>query len=153
MDDARYFGVRAVQLPDRKTAVKVEFVCDSFVQVMLEVDRLATDPTVKFAITPSIDIHWPVRLEPRRTIVGYGEILKYTPTVRNMINEKRLVHDGSAQLAEHIQRAVAVRSQGSIALSSQRSPGPIELARCTVWAAALASRSQIIGKPVIAFSR
>jgi hypothetical protein len=153
MDDARYFGVRAVQLPDRKTAVKVEFVCDSFVQVMLEVDRLATDPTVKFAITPSIDIHWPVRLEPRRTIVGYGEILKYTPTVRNMINEKRLVHDGSAQLAEHIQRAVAVRSQGSIALSSQRSPGPIELARCTVWAAALASRSQITGKPVIAFSR
>ena len=153
MDDARYFGVRAVQLPDRKTAVKVEFVCDSFVQVMLEVDRLATDPTVKFAITPSIDIHWPVRLEPRRTIVGYGEILKYTPTVRNMINEKRLVHDGSAQLAEHIQRAVAVRSQGSIALSSQRSPGPIELARCTVWAAALASKSQITGKPVIAFSR
>lgn len=153
MDDARYFGVRAVQLPDRKTAVKVEFVCDSFVQVMLEVDRLATDPTVKFAITPSIDIHWPVRLESRRTIVGYGEILKYTPTVRNMINEKRLVHDGSAQLAEHIQRAVAVRSQGSIALSSQRSPGPIELARCTVWAAALASRSQITGKPVIAFSR
>jgi hypothetical protein len=153
MDDSRYFGVRAVQLPDRKTAVKVEFVCDSFVQVMLEVDRLATDPTVKFAITPSIDIHWPVRLEARRTIVGYGEILKYTPTVRNMINEKRLVHDGSAQLAEHIQRAVAVRSQGSIALSSQRSPGPIELARCTVWAAALASRSQITGKPVIAFSR
>ena len=153
MDDARYFGVRAVQLPDRKTAVKVEFVCDSFVQVMLEVDRLATDPTVKFAITPSIDIHWPVRLEPRRTIVGYGEILKYTPTVRNMINEKRLVHDGSAQLAEHIQRAVAVRSQGSIALSSQRSPGPIELARCTVWAAALASRSQMTGKPIIAFSR
>ena len=153
MDDARYFGVRAVQLPDRKTAVKVEFVCDSFVQVMLEVDRLATDPTVKFAITPSIDIHWPIKLEERRTIVGYGEILKYTPTVRNMINEKRLVHDGSAQLAEHIQRAVAVRSQGSIALSSQRSPGPIELARCTVWAAALASRSQMTGKPIIAFSR
>jgi hypothetical protein len=153
MDDARYFGVRAVQLPDKKTAVKVEFVCDSFVQVMLEVDRLAQDPSVKFAITPSIDIHWPIKLEERRTIVGYGEILKYTPTVRNMINEKRLVHDGSAQLAEHIQRAVAVRSQGSIALSSQRSPGPIELARCTVWAAALASRSQMTGKPIIAFSR
>jgi hypothetical protein len=153
MDDNRYYGVRAVQLADKKTVVKVEFVCDSFVQVMLEIDRLSADPTVKFAISPSIDIHWPVRLEDRRIIVGYSEILKYTPTVRNMINEKRLVHDGSAQLAEHIQRAVAVRSQGSIALSSQRSPGPIELARCTVWAAALASRSQITGKPVIAFSR
>jgi hypothetical protein len=52
-------------------------------------------------------------------------------------------------LAEHIQRAVAVRSQGSVALSSQRSPGPIELARLAVWAVALASRPKSAGKPLM----
>jgi hypothetical protein len=35
-----------------------------------------------------------------------------------MINEKLLWHTGEQMLAEHVQRAVAVRSQNSIALSS-----------------------------------
>jgi hypothetical protein len=66
-----------------------------------------------------------------------------------MINEKLLWHTGEQMLAEHVQRAVAVRSQNSIALSSQRSPGPIELARCLVWSAALAVRPTSSGKPMI----
>jgi hypothetical protein len=66
-----------------------------------------------------------------------------------MIHEKLLWHTGENMLAEHVQRAVAVRSQNSIALSSQRSPGPIELARCLVWSAALASRPTATGKPMI----
>jgi len=66
-----------------------------------------------------------------------------------MIGEKLILHTGVQMLAEHVQRAVAVRSQNSIALSSQRSPGPIELARCLVWAAALASRPTSSGKPMI----
>ena len=66
-----------------------------------------------------------------------------------MIEEKTLRHTGEQMLAEHVQRAVAVRSQGSMALSSQRSPGPIELARCMVWAAALAARPVAAGKPMI----
>jgi hypothetical protein len=67
-----------------------------------------------------------------------------------MINEKLLWHTGEQMLAEHVQRAVAVRSQNSIALSSQRSPGPIELARCLVWSAALAVSTYIAtGKPMI----
>jgi hypothetical protein len=68
-----------------------------------------------------------------------------------MITEKLLVHTGEMMLAEHVQRAVAVRQQSSIALSSQRSPGPIELARCMVAAAALASSGarSTQGKPMI----
>jgi hypothetical protein len=36
-----------------------------------------------------------------------------------------------------------------VALSSARSPGPIELARCMVFAVALASRPAHTGKPSI----
>jgi hypothetical protein len=148
MDDSRYFGLRAVSLPDRRIVVTVAFVVDSFAALLLEVDRLTAEGC-KFAISPSIDIQWPRHLETKKVIVGYGEILKYTPTVRNLIAEKMLLHDGSTQLAEHVQRAVAVRSQGSVAVSSQRSPGPIELCRCMIWAAALCSRPSVSGKPML----
>jgi hypothetical protein len=149
LDDARYFGVRCVVLPDHRTAVTVEFVVDTFDQVLAEVDRLCNTGGVRFAITPTIDLHWPLKLEQKRIVVGYGEILKFTPRIKAMIGEKLIVHTGEEMLAEHVQRAVAVRSQNSIALSSQRSPGPIELARCMVWAAALASRPTSSGKPMI----
>jgi hypothetical protein len=150
LDDARYFGVRCVVLPDHRTVATVEFVVDTFDQVMAEVDRLCNTGAVRFAITPTIDLHWPVALERKRIVVGYGEILKFTPRIKAMIGEKLILHTGEQMLAEHCQRAVAVRSQNSIALSSQRSPGPIELARCLVWAAALASRpTSSSGKPMI----
>ena len=150
LDDTRYFAVRCVALPDRRTVATVEFVADTFSEMLAHVERLCANPAIKFAITPTVDNHWPLSLERRRVVVGYGEILKFTPSVKNMINEKLLWHDGSNQLAEHVSRAVAVRSQNSIALSSQRSPGPIELARCMVWAAALTSRPTALGgKPFI----
>ena len=149
LTDERYFGVRSVVLADRRTVVTVAFVADTYDQMIGEVNQIAKDPTVKFAISPSIDIHWPTALERRRLVVGYAEILKFTPRIRSMIHEKLLWHTGETMLAEHVQRAVAVRSQNSIALSSQRSPGPIELARCLVWSAALASRPTTTGKPMI----
>ena len=147
--DERYFGVKCVVLPDRRTVATVAFVCDTYDQMLQEIADIGKDPTIKFAIAPSIDIHWPVALERRRIVVGYAEILKFTPRIRSMIHEKLLWHTGETMLAEHVQRAVAVRSQNSIALSSQRSPGPIELARCLVWASALASRPTTTGRPMI----
>ena len=149
LTDDRYFATRAVVLDDRRTVVTVEFVCDTYNEMLQHVERLAKNTAIKFAISPSIDIHWPLALERRRAIVGYGEILKFTPRIKSMIHEKLLWHTGENMLAEHVQRAVAVRSQNSIALSSQRSPGPIELARCLVWCAALASRPTATGKPMI----
>jgi len=149
LTDDRYFATRAVVLDDRRTVVTVEFVADTYSEMLNHVERLAKNPATKFAISPSIDIHWPLALERRRAVVGYGEILKFTPRIKSMINEKLLWHTGENMLAEHVQRAVAVRSQNSIALSSQRSPGPIELARCLVWSAALASRPTSSGKPMI----
>lgn len=152
IDSARYYGLRVVQLLDQRAVATVEFVVESFAALLMEVERLAANPGISFLISPSIDIHWPVRYEKRRVIVGYLEIQKYTATARNMIHEKMLLHDGSTQLAEHVARAVAVKTQGSIALSSQRSSGPIELARLLVWAAAYGAKPKDRGKPMIAFS-
>ena len=152
VDETRYFGLRAVGLPDGRTAITVEFMVDTYAQVMEHVERLNQNPAIKFAITPSIDLHWPLHLERKKVIVGYGEILKWTDPVRQMIRQKLLVHTGETMLAEHIGRAVAVRSQGSIALSSQRSSGPIELARLAVFAAALTSKPKTGGKPMMVVS-
>ncbi len=46
--------------------------------------------------------------------------------VKNLINEGRVNHTGETMLAEHVGRAVAVKTPGAIALSSQKSSGPIE---------------------------
>ncbi len=149
IDDSAYFGVRCVALPSGATVATVAFHVDTTAQMVAAVEQLAAGTTTKFAVSPSIDLHFPRWLDTRKVVVGYGELLKWTHPIRQMILEGRLLHTGETMLAEHVQRAVAVRSQNAFALSSQRSPGPIELARCMVWAAALASRSMVSGKPMI----
>jgi len=73
--------------------------------------------------------------------------------VRQLINEGRVNHTGETMLAEHVGRAVAVKTPGSIALSSTKSAGPIELARCLVWAVGLSARPRpMVNRPVIASS-
>jgi hypothetical protein len=150
VDDSRYFGVRCVQLEDKRVVATVAFHVDTLAECLTEIERLAAeDATLRFLVTPTIGLHFPRTLERRRTEVGYGELLKFTPAVKNMIDERMLVHTGEVMLAEHVNRAVAVRSQGSIALSSQRSPGPIELARCMTWAAAVAYQHGRPSKPQV----
>jgi phage terminase large subunit-like protein len=149
IDETRYFGVRAVPLPDGRTCLTVAFVTNSHAEMLQQCTALAASRSVTFAVTPSVDLHWPSHLQTRKTVVGYAEMLKWTDPVRQLIRQGMLLHTGEQMLSEHIQRAVAVRSQNSIALSTQRSPGPIELARCSVWAAALASRPRAAGKPFL----
>jgi hypothetical protein len=73
--------------------------------------------------------------------------------VKQMIAERRVFHTGETMLEEHVGRAVAVRTPGSIAISTAKSPGPVELCRCLIWAAALASKPQSnVRRPVIATS-
>jgi EAL domain-containing protein (putative c-di-GMP-specific phosphodiesterase class I) len=111
--------------------------------------QIKDNPELRLAIVPSLEIHCPPKYERRRTIWGYKELLRWTQPVRSMIIENRLAHTGELQLIEHCERAVMVKHQGSIALSSARSPGPIELARCMVVAAALSSRPSGGGKPML----
>jgi hypothetical protein len=149
MDDSRYFGVRCVQLPDKRVVATVAFHVDTLAECVAQVEKLAQDHRIKFLVTPTISMNMPRSIENRLVEVGYSELLRYTPAVKNMIEEEMLLHTGEIMLAEHVNRAVAVRTQGSIALSSQRSPGPIELARCMVWAAATAYASAPAMKPMI----
>ena len=78
----------------------------------------------------------------------------YTSIVRNMILERRLVHSGQMSLAEQVNRAVAGRTGATITLSSQKSPGPIEMARCMVAAAGFASAPVAsVRKPMMGLSK
>jgi phage terminase large subunit-like protein len=149
LDESRIFAVRAVPLNDGRTVVTIAFIAETHEELWTKIQHLAEDPTIKFAFSPSIDVHCPPALERRRVVVGYGEILKFTPVVRQMIADGRIVHTGETMLAEHVNRAVIVRTQGSVAVSSQKSPGPIELCRTMIWASALATQPKRSGKPAL----
>jgi phage terminase large subunit-like protein len=79
--------------------------------------------------------------------------MKFTPTVRTMINEGKVVHYDENLLNEQVSRAVIVKVATGIVLSSQKSPGAIELCRAMVWAVALSSKPQITAKPMLVISR
>jgi phage terminase large subunit-like protein len=141
MDDGRYVGVRCNVNADGQLTATVAFMVDTIAACWQAVDTvMQVNPQLVLAITPTLDVSCPTTLQHRRIIVGYQEICRWTAVVRQMLNEKRLYHTGETMLAEHVGRAVAVRTTGAIALSSTKSPGPIELARCLVWAAGISSR-------------
>jgi len=154
VDDGRYVAVRANANAEGVTTCTVAFMADTREGFWLEVRKqLADQPGVALHITPTLDAHCPPDLQHRRNVWGYQEITRYTGLVKQMITERQLAHTGETMLAEHCGRAVAVKTPGSIAISSTKSAGPIELARCLVIAAALAARpTSSIRKPVIATS-
>ena len=151
LDDSRYAAVRAVNLPNGQTLATIVFVVDTIAELHEQLQKAALDRDVKFAMSPTVDALCPPNLERRRVVVGYAELGIYTPVVKRMIAEELLAHTGEIMLAEHVQRAVAVKTSGgnSLVLSSQRSPGPIELARCMVWAAGMIARPVSKGRPVM----
>ena len=150
VDDSRYVGV-STAFDDGRVVVSVAFVVESAAQMWEEVVRIMHDQTVKLAVTPSLEIHCPPDLRRRMQIVGYAELLKWTAACRSMIVEDRVHHTGDIALAEHFARSVAVKTGGSIVLSSQKSPGPIELARCAVWGIMLASKPVRSNRAAFAF--
>ena len=152
MDESRYVGVRAMSTEHGVQAC-VEFIVDSEAACWREVDRVLEDTTVQLRVTPGLDLHTPPALRRRAETRGYRELLLHTPIVRAMITEGRVWHNGQRILAEHVTRAVAVKSQNSIAIASSKSPGPVELCRCLIWAAADASKPRAAGKPAFAASR
>jgi hypothetical protein len=126
MDESRYFATKSVALGDGRTCVSVAFTAETAKELWAHVGALAAaDPAIKFIFSPTIDAHCPPVFERRRVVMGYKEILQYTPIVRNMISEGRLVHTGEAMLAEHVCRAVMVRTQGSIAARPGNSAKPM----------------------------
>ena len=150
VDESRYVGIGCAY-DGTRVIVTTEFVVESAQQMWAEVVTRMSDPQVKLACTPSLEIHCPPDLRRRMTIVGYAELIKWTGAARAMIVEDRVRHTGDLALSEHFARAVAVKTGGAIVLSSQKSPGPIELARCSVWGIMLTSRPKASAKPQMAF--
>jgi hypothetical protein len=150
LDGSRYVAVRAAVDDVGVVHVSVEFVVQSLAECQQAMmDACAAHPLLGLAVTPALEHHVPLPLTRRTKVVGYGELLRYTSLVRAQINDAKLVHQGEQNLAEHMNRSVAIMQSNQLALSSKRSPGPIELARCTIWAAALASRPKQAGKPMM----
>ena len=153
VDTSRYVGIRAASRPDNRVQVTVEFVVETEDAMWAEIERVLEDTDVQFAVTPTLDIHTPEKYRRRTTTVGYGELLKFTSLVRSMILEGKLLHPGQLQLTEHVSRAVLGKTSGTVVLSSQKSPGPIELCRTLVWSAALASKKNPARRAAIGIAR
>jgi len=66
-----------------------------------------------------------------------------------MIKEKRVTHNGAQTMRDHVLRAALVRTVQGVVLTSQKSSGPIEMARCAVWAVSAVSRPQNRQKPML----
>ena len=151
-DQNRFVGVRAV-VANNTVELKVEFIVDSMTEMWQEIERVMSDQTVQLLIGPTYEIHVPKPLARRTTTGGQKELVKYTGLVKAMIAESKVRHRGERTLAEHVCRAVQIRTSDGVMISSHRSPGPIELARCAVLAIAKASRPRAIGKPMLVVSR
>jgi phage terminase large subunit-like protein len=151
LTDGRYVGIRSSVL-ESKAHVCVEFMVDTEDAMWEEIERVMADTTVNMVITPALHLHLPKSLERRTTVIGYGELLKYSGLIQKMIVEGKVRHRGELSLAEHVNRAVLTKTGGGVVLSSQKSPGPIELCRCMVWAIAESSRPKTVGKPMFAVS-
>lgn len=152
IDESLYCGVRAVRTDEGEIAVTVEFIADSLSACWTECEKAAKECQV-VALTPSLFEMAPTALARKKVQVGYSELATHTATIRQLIIEGRIIHTGEQMLAEHVDRAVGVKTQRGYALSSQRSSGPITLARCMVFAGALVARPVSRAKPAVAFSR
>ena len=149
VDDSKYVGVWCRGNTDGDIVASIEFQTESIAEMWERITQaLEREPKTQLAITPSLFIHTPEKFQRRTVQWGYGEINKYTSTVKGLINEDRVKHTGEVLLSEHVNRAVLIRGQGgALSISSQRSPGPIEACRCLIVAVAMVSRPGQANKP------
>lgn len=147
-DASRYVGVWAWQVDDC-VVVGTAFTAASEAEMWQQVERLLPARGCQLLLGESLDLHCPGPLKTRRQLVRWYDLRKWTSPVRLMIAEGRLYHLGDMALTEHVTRAVATYTGQTSMLSSNASPGPIELARAMVWAAATASKPVRGGKPMV----
>ena len=147
VDESKYVGVWARKNTSGEIIASIRFTCDSIADLWTRISQaLDADPKLTLAITPSLSIHTPEKYQRRKVEWGYGELLKWTNVCRSLIAENKIKHDGGEMLAEHVARAVLVRAQNTMVVSSQRSPGPIEACRCLITATVMVSRPRNTAK-------
>jgi phage terminase large subunit-like protein len=148
-DESKFVGVRAALNADGNIQICQQFVKDTLSECWQAVEDCCKDATTRLLITPAFEMSLPQKFKHRSQMVGNREMMRWTQTARAAIIEGRVRHDGSALLGQHVERAVSVKNQGSLTLSSVRSPGPIELARCLVFAVSMVHKPVAVGKPMI----
>lgn len=140
--ESRYFLLRAVKEPE---GVYVRFHGErrSLRETWAEIgDMLDADRDLTAYVGAGLESSIPLAQQKRVQLVGRREMLAGTRFTRSMIVEGRVHHCGSAVLGDHVSRAVAAEMGGGYTLSTKLSPGPIELARCLVWAVAQLGREE-----------
>jgi hypothetical protein len=151
-EDHRFVGVRAVTSGDQ-VLVTVEFIVDNLRDLWASVDQCRKDnPKLTLAIGASLDLHLPSNIRGTAILVGTRELQRWTTLVRSMIQSGQVRHTGESIFIEQMNRAVLVRTNGINAISSSRSPGPIELVRAAVWAIAQEGKPKITKTVSYAFS-
>jgi phage terminase large subunit-like protein len=148
IDESRYVGIMAGMVGD-KVHLSEAFIARDEKTMWEHVERIMENRHVSLMVTPTLEIHVPTSLQRRYQLTGYAELLRYTGLVQKMIKEKRVTHSGAQTMRDHVLRAALVRTGQGVVLSSQKSSGPIEMARCAVWAVAFISRPQNRQKPML----
>lgn len=152
-DDNRFVGVRAVQ-DGKHVKVTVEFIVEDLRALWEEVDKARkTHKGLQVACGATLDIHLSASLKEHAILVGQRELQRWTTVVRSMTMAGQILHTGEELLIQQVDRAVLVKHQGHLSLSSARSPGPIELCRAYVWAVAKASQPKETRKVSMGFSK
>jgi len=137
-DGERWVGVRAAPDANGSLAVHVEFVADDAPTFWTALAATVATTGCRVALTPGLLSMRPPGIEAAP--VGFAEVRQWTGIVRSAIVTGAVWHRGQLALAEQVNRAVASWMDGGTALSSAKSRGPIELARCLVFAIGLATR-------------
>jgi hypothetical protein len=151
-DDHRFVGVRAVTKGEQ-VLVTVEFIVDNLRELWASVDQCRKDnPRLKLAIGASLDLHLPSNIRGNAILVGTRELQRWTTLVRSMIQSGQVRHTGESIFIEQMNRAVLVKHNGIMAISSSRSSGPIELVRAAVWAIAQEGKPKVSKTVSFAFS-
>jgi phage terminase large subunit-like protein len=150
--DDRFVGVRAVEVGD-KVHVTVEFIVSTLADLWQSVrESQKAHKGQTLAIGASLDVHLSPELKGRAVLVGMRELQKWTVIVRSMVTSGQVLHTGEQLLIEQVSRAVAVKHQGHLSLSSARSPGDISLCRAFVWAVAQAGKPKTQTRAAYAFA-
>jgi phage terminase large subunit-like protein len=151
-DGSRFVGVRAARVDDH-VMVETAFSVDQEPAMWDIVDQaLAGDRKLALTVTPGLIQHLPERWGERTKLVGFAEVARWTIPVRAAIQNRQVRHRGDVLLAEHVNRAVLSRTESGQGISSNRSPGPVELCRAMVWAVHLTLTPTVVrAKPSIAF--
>lgn len=140
--ESRYFVLRGERNGD---AVHVTYLGEHDTLRKLWADleqRLTADPSLAAYVGAGLESSIPTKWAKRIELVGRRELLAGTRFARSMIVEGRVTHCGSSVLGDHVARAVAVEMGGGYTLSSKLSPGPVELARCLIWAVTILGREE-----------